>query len=120
MEHLRPGKWHYSTGQAITDFDQFRHLYELEALIEKYKELETTLGTDYIVKPDIVIGRYPVSDNEINKTNKIIDKKSPFASHTPLRESNTVANSLILHASVSCKWTIRSDRTQNIRTEAQN
>ena len=26
----------------------------------------------------------------------------------------------ILHASVSCKWTIRSDRTQNSRAEALN
>lgn len=27
---------------------------------------------------------------------------------------------MILHASVSCKWTIRSDRAQNTRTEALN
>jgi hypothetical protein len=26
----------------------------------------------------------------------------------------------LLHASVSCKWTIRSDRAQNTRTEALN
>ena len=26
----------------------------------------------------------------------------------------------LLHASVSCKWTLRSDRAQNARTEAQN
>ena len=26
----------------------------------------------------------------------------------------------ILHASISCKWTIRSDRSQNTRTEALN
>lgn len=26
----------------------------------------------------------------------------------------------ILHASISCKWTIRSDRSQNSRTEALN
>ena len=26
----------------------------------------------------------------------------------------------ILHASISCKWTLRSDRAQNIRTEAFN
>jgi hypothetical protein len=27
---------------------------------------------------------------------------------------------MILHASISCKWTIRSDRSQNTRTEALN
>lgn len=26
----------------------------------------------------------------------------------------------ILHASISCKWTVRSDRSQNTRTEALN
>ena len=26
----------------------------------------------------------------------------------------------MLHASISCKWTIRSDRSQNSRTEALN
>ena len=42
-----------------------------------------------------------------------------MASHTPLRASNT-DNQVILHASISCKWTIRSDRAQNTRTEALN
>jgi hypothetical protein len=33
---------------------------------------------------------------------------------------NRPTSRLILHASISCKWTIRSDRAQNIRTEALN
>ena len=41
-----------------------------------------------------------------------------MALHTPLRRAN--AQSDILHASVSCKWTIRSDRSQNARTEGLN
>ena len=40
------------------------------------------------------------------------------ATHTPLRRVNSQAD--ILHASVSCKWTIRSDRSQNARTEGLN
>ena len=39
---------------------------------------------------------------------------------TPLRERNRPPETLILHASISCKWTIRSDRSQNTRTEALN
>lgn len=38
--------------------------------------------------------------------------------YTPLRER--VNKISILHASISCKWTIRSDRAQNTRTEALN
>jgi hypothetical protein len=40
------------------------------------------------------------------------------SSLTPLRLLNN--QKMILHASVSCKWTIRSDRSQNTRTEALN
>ena len=36
----------------------------------------------------------------------------------PLRERNNDVD--LLHASISCKWTIRSDRTQNSRAEALN
>ena len=39
---------------------------------------------------------------------------------TPLREANLSAPRPIFHASISCKWTLRSDRGQNARTEALN
>ena len=38
--------------------------------------------------------------------------------HTPLQEQN--ASLPIMHASVSCEWTLRSDRAQNARTEGLN
>ena len=72
---------------------------------------------DYIVKPDIVICRKPVADEEIN-ANQILLTDDATATHTPLRYANSQAN--IMHASVSCKWTIRSDRSQNARTEGLN
>ena len=39
---------------------------------------------------------------------------------TSLREKNYRNPKPILHASISCKWTFRSDRSQNTRTEALN
>ena len=39
---------------------------------------------------------------------------------TPIRQANLVRQHSILHASISCKWTLRSDRSQNARTEALN
>ncbi len=50
----------------------------------------------------------------------MIDKKDKIASLTPLRKVNYRNSKQILHASISCKWTLRSDRAQNIRTEAMN
>jgi len=73
----------------ITDFLQYTHLREVDRLVKDYAELRTTLGTDYIIRPDVVVGLPSRREND-----------PPF-----------------LHAAVSCKWTIRSDRVQNIRHE---
>lgn len=121
LQHLRPGVWEYSTNlTAISTFDQFEHLGALEKLISKNKELRAALGSDYIVKPDIVISRRPVSDTEINESKDVIDDTPGVAQLTPFRRTNQATPRPILHASISCKWTMRSDRSQNTRTEALN
>lgn len=119
LQHLRPGKWLYSVRKSISAFDQYEHLGYLEQLFAQNTELASAMGSDYIIKPDIVIGRHPVSDTEINQYGTIVDD-SQNASLTALRESNREPSYPILHASISCKWTIRSDRAQNARTEALN
>lgn len=116
LDHLRPGEWEFSVGQNIREFAQFRHLTEIRELVERNNELRTILG-DYIVKPDIVVARRPVSDDEINAAGALVEG-GLIARRTPLRAVNSSVP--ILHASVSCKWTIRSDRSQNARTEALN
>jgi NgoMIV restriction enzyme len=117
---LRPGKWHYSTNTNISMFDQYRDLASIEAIVKDNKELSTTLGQDYLISPDIVISRDPVSDSEINRKKKILDKSTSSSNLTPLRKRNYSPPIPILHASISCKWTLRSDRGQNTRTEALN
>jgi len=52
----------------------------------------------------------------INAPYAVVD--SDIALHSPLRKRNSDVK--ILHASISCKWTIRSDRAQNARSEALN
>jgi hypothetical protein len=120
LSHVRPGEWNYSIKNKITNFDQYKDLAELDKIIEANKELAAILGKDYIIQPDIVIGRSPISDKQINKTNKLIQKSDKIAQFTPLRTNNQLIALQILHASISCKWTIRSDRVQNSRTEALN
>jgi hypothetical protein len=120
LHHLRPGRWQYSVETPISDFDQYEHLAALEQIIEQVGTLSSSLGTDYIIKPDIVIGRWPVSDEEINRDRLLVSATDPMAGLTPLRQANFEHARLILHASVSCKWTLRSDRGQNARAEALN
>ena len=80
--------------------------------------MRATLGGDYLVVPDITIARQPVSDSEINELEQFLPEDGRIGQYTPLRAA--VNHRSILHASVSCKWTIRSDRSQNTRTEALN
>jgi len=120
FQHIRPGKWRYSTGLAISEFDQYHHLAELQMLVRQNDELATTLGKEYIITPDIVIGRLPITDEEINTHQMIVSPDDKIATFTPSRLTNSPALHPLLHASISCKWTLRSDRGQNARTEALN
>jgi len=120
LSHLRPGAWRYSTQLPISLFDQYEHLAPIDRIVKASEELTSALGQDYIITPDILIGRVPVSDDEINRDAKLVSSSDSIAKHTPLRASNNGDSRVILHASISCKWTLRSDRAQNARTEAQN
>lgn len=116
LGHLRPGDFFVVKGGQISGFDQYSHLDDLEALAARYPEMATALGSDYLIKPDIVVGRNPESDQSLNADGLLVDDFS--ARLTSLRSCNQL--SPILHASVSCKWTLRSDRAQNARSEGLN
>ena len=119
LDHLRPGKWEITKGvgkySAISQFDQYEHLASLEAAKEELPGLAAFLGGDYYIKPDVVVVRFPETDENINADDTLVDEKQ--ALYTSLRSFNS--ESPILHACVSCKWTLRSDRAQNSKSEAR-
>lgn len=120
IRHIRPGQWNYLTSQTqISRFVQYRHLQVLADLVRQDQDLSTALGRDYLVTPDIVVTRSPVSRDEVNGQAVFLDH-ADIATLTPLLTSNRSPALPFLHASISCKWTIRSDRSQNTRTEALN
>jgi hypothetical protein len=118
LGHVRPGIWHIQRGNALTiaKFDQYQHLAALEKIAQTNTEVAVALGNDYLIKPDIVISRDPEPDESINRSNILVSE------HEALRSVLRAHNSdrPILHASVSCKWTLRSDRAQNARSEGLN
>ena len=97
-DHLRgvlPGyrtgrDWLIGRSKLITGFDQYAHLKEVDALVRASPQLRISLGMDYLIKPDVTVG---------------------------LAGVRTGSGLPPLHAAISCKWTIRSDRVQNIRHE---
>jgi len=119
--HLRPGDWLYFTSVAISEFMQYEHMDTLSSLVESNPSLSSAIGHGYIVKPDIVVARRPVQDAEFNHKGRFLNKNDTVARLSPFRASNQSGQAKsFLHASISCKWTIRSDRSQNTRTEALN
>lgn len=121
LQKLRPGKWHIiKLGNRNTiktsSFAQYEHLEYLNKLTSADAKLAASMGNDYMVAPDIVIYRETVTDEEINTPTIIVD--DDVATLSDLRRNN--GGLPILHASISAKWTMRSDRAQNSRTEALN
>lgn len=82
-------QWTVSRRTVISDFEQYRHLATLDVLVaaDKTGTLEVATGGDYLVTPDVTVG------------------------------VELPGGRSFLHAAISCKWSIRSDRVQNIRHE---
>ena len=121
LRHLRPGKWKVQQVSGrnrleIAKYEQYAHLIALDNAARNDAQLAAALGSDYTITPDIVVAREPEHDSVINKPELIVDDSVALMSG--LRESN--GGRSLLHASISCKWTIRSDRAQNARSEALN
>ena len=120
LSHLVPWRLEARPKAKIFEFSQYAHLAEIKGLVKKYPELELTLGGDYVVKPDLIIARSPLTDEDINQERQVVSPGG-LPQHTPARESGDFGQGRdLLHASVSCKWSLRSDRAQNARTESLN
>lgn len=121
LQHLRPGTWdvHQVSGRnrlEIAKYEQYAHLVALDRAAKSNPELAAALGSDYTITPDIVVARAAEPDSVINAQDFLVDDS--VTTLASLREKN--GGLPLLHASISCKWTIRSDRAQNARSEALN
>lgn len=83
-------RWYVTRRGDASQFAQYAHLARLQALFENEPTLKTTVGRDYQVSTDVMVG-------------------------VPSRWAGT--EDYMLHAAISSKLTIRSDRAQNIRVE---
>jgi hypothetical protein len=82
--------WEVTRSGSVSQFAQYAHLAELQRLFEQLPTLRSTLGQDYEVSTDVMVS---------------------------LPDPNNSGGPRVLHAAVSSKLTIRSDRVQNIRYE---
>ena len=121
LPHLRPGRWsvrkvgNRNRGE-ISKYAQYAHLVALQEAASSNPALAAALGNDYSITPDIIVTRDLEDDDTINRTDSLVD--GTVAKRADLRAGD--GKSPLLHASISTKWTLRSDRAQNARSEALN
>lgn len=82
--------WLVSRGGSVASFAQYTHLDDLQQILSENPTLRATFAGDYQVQTDVYVGVENSTD----------PRDVPF-----------------LHAAISSKWTIRSDRVQNVRHE---
>ena len=87
-------------GGEIADYGQYRHFHAMRQLVESDAVLSAGIGIDYDVKLDVAVCL----------------PRQFTAGVVP--DENRGEQLPLLHAALSCKWTLRSDRAQNVRTEA--
>lgn len=119
LQNLRPGKWHIAklgnrNSIKTSSFAQYEHLDYLSQLTKGDARLAASMGNDYMVAPDVVVYRETETDEVINEQQVIVD--DTVCALSDIRKEYSILP--ILHASISAKWTMRSDRAQNSRTEA--
>jgi hypothetical protein len=119
--HLRPGQWDIRqvgnrNRAEIAKYAQYAHLVALQQAAASNHELAAALGNDYAITPDVIVVRALEHDANINQHAHVVD--DAVARRADLRFAP--GKSPLLHASISTKWTLRSDRAQNARSEALN
>ncbi len=118
---LRPGKWDVRqvgnrNRAEISRYAQYAHLIALQEAASNNPALAASLGNDYTITPDVIVTRSLEDDASINAREYLVDET--VARRADLRVGD--GKSPLLHASISTKWTLRSDRAQNARSEALN
>lgn len=122
FQSLRPGGWTIENvggsraEYQISKYEPYSHLADLATAIENDRTLASVLGNSYEISPDILVLRNPEPDETINEQRELVDADS--GRYAVIRRANQERP--IVHAIVSCKWTLRSDRAQNARSEALN
>ena len=111
LQSVRPGNWTImqlgnNSRLQTSDFAQYEHLSYLNALTRENAVLAAALGNDCLVAPDIVVYRDLYEDEEINAGQLLVD--SSICRMADIRKAN--GGRPILHASISAKYTMRSDR----------
>ncbi|WP_319469671.1 NgoMIV family type II restriction endonuclease [uncultured Pseudodesulfovibrio sp.] len=132
LNFLRPGSYTVLLDKDLKDFEQYKHLRDFDEVLAfippEAKSLRDRLEaafSSYAVSPDILVLAEKNDRDQVNEKwedQSGIKRGYPLISdtdapHTNLLKKAEDENLPNVHAIVSIKWTMRSDRAQNARTE---
>jgi hypothetical protein len=107
LKALRPGKWDFDPKKRATSrFEQYHHFARMTQIAKEKPEIAAML--DYVITPDILVARHPEPDEVINAEQLVVDET--VALRSGLRRRN--GGRPLWHASISCKWSLRSARSE--------
>lgn len=124
LQTVRPGHWSViNVGGSrrkdhLSQYEPYTHLADLAEAVRLAPELGAALGNSYVISPDVLVTRESVTDAELNEVELIVD--SAAGKLSPFRADSRQLPAVFVHAVISCKFTMRSDRSQNTRAEALN
>ncbi|MBN2136285.1 MAG: hypothetical protein JW720_00615, partial [Sedimentisphaerales bacterium] len=99
--------------------DKYAYVRDIQTVLAKNPTIREELG-DNALTPDIVVVKEIELSWECESCPARDGNGIPGAGTTMVTQTKVVDHPLAMCAAISCKWTIRSDRAQNTRTEALN
>jgi hypothetical protein len=106
-----PGKWRFDLqDREALRLPQCRHFAKLSALAAKDPETAALLASDHVITPDVVVVREIEPRRAISAGGRAVDGAAGPRSSPRQRNSAPP----ILHASISCKWRLRSNRSEAV------
>ena len=112
LGNIRPNNFKFIAGKDIFRFEQYCYFAKLSKLAERDPEISYLLNCNNAITPDILV----VHESEHNNFTHDLLIDTTVDSGT--RKLNTKL--LTLQASISCKWSLRSDAMPNARSEGLN
>ncbi len=109
--------------KSMTRFEGYKPLAKLVKHLSKEAELRASLGGDYLITPDLTVARRPFTTSlpdAAETTTPTADNSVEVPKQKLPRSTSLATEYNALHASISCRWVIRSDRSVSGRNEPLN
>jgi hypothetical protein len=115
------GEWIVSTSSvdmAVDAFGQHTTVPDIQRILAAYPRLRTELNRYCLIAPDIIVARR-VRRHDLTNPGRDFPLEEEDAQPTTVSHKHTV-DECLLHAVISCNWTVRGNRDERTPIEVLN